>query len=172
VPSPQEETWARVRPILLTTLVPVVAALGIFVLAVYGKTSANVLDQPSMAAFDACLSANNLQPAQSYPSQFDQTIAAQQEMQVCGSKIPPAVIAGWQKQADAAQASFQNCINALGGSSRGGSFGGRFGGGDRDGSSGFRGAYNSCQALLQGSGGSGGTSPIPKLHAPAPGPVA
>ena len=166
VQSPQQETWARVRPILLTTLVPIAAAVGFFMLATYGKTKANVLDQPSMAAFDACLSANNLQPAQSYPSQFDETVAAQQEMQVCGSKIPPAVIAGWQKQADATQSSFRNCLNNLGGFSQGG-----FGRG-RDDSSGSGSAYATCSSLLQGSGGSGGTAPIPKLHAPAPGPVA
>ena len=166
MPSPQQETWARVRPVLLATLVPVVAALGFFALATYGKTKGNVHDQPSMAAFDACLSANDLQPAQSYPSQFDETVAAQQEMQVCGDKIPPEVIKGWQQKAAAAQSSFRECMSNLGGSRHRGV--GRFRGGV---SSGFRDAYYTCRGLLQGSGGSGG-SPIPKKSVPKVGPVA
>ncbi len=167
VPSPQQETWARVRPLVLTTLVPVVAALGFFALATYGKVKGNVHDQPSMAAFDACLSANNLQPAQSYPSQFDETVAAQQEMQVCGDKIPPEVIKSWQKKADAAQASFRECMANLGGQRRQGF--GRFRGGP---SSGFRDAYYTCRGLLQGSGGGSGGSPVPKKSVPKVGPVA
>src|SRR5712692_2464179 len=99
----QQEGWNRVRPVLLTTLVPIIAALGFFALATYGKRSANPADMPSMAAFDACLTANGLQPQQHYQSQFDATIAAQQEMKVCGSKVPASVIKSWQQKAQASR---------------------------------------------------------------------
>ena len=99
-PQPQEG-WKRIRPVLLTTLVPLVAALGFFALATYAKKAPNVKDLPSMAAFDACLTANDLQPAQSYASPFDAQIASEQEMKVCGSKVPPEVIKKWQPNAEA-----------------------------------------------------------------------
>jgi hypothetical protein len=160
-----QATWKRVRPVLLTTLVPVVAALGFFALATYAKKTPNVQDLPSMAAFDACLSANDLQPAQSYASQFDAQIASQQEMKVCGSKVPPEVIQKWQQQAEAAQSSYSQCIKNLAGSGRGGGFG-RF---RSEPSSGFRNALATCRSLIQGGGGGGsGGPPVQKKNAPGP----
>jgi len=139
--------------VLLTTLVPVVAALGFFGLATYGKQSASIADRPSMAAFDACLTANNLQPQQRYQSQFDATIAAQQEMKVCGSKIPAGVIKSWQKQSESSNSSFRDCLRNMAGSGGGRGFG-RFRGGP---SSSFRNAYLVCRSLLQGRGEGGST---------------
>jgi hypothetical protein len=162
-----QATWKRVQPVLLTTLVPVLAALGFFALATYAKKGGSVQDQPSMAAFDACLTANNLQPAQSYASQFDAQIASQQEMKACGNKVPSYVIKKWQQQAEAAQASYRECVENLGGSGRSGGFG-RFHSGP---SSGFRSALAACRSLIQGSGGSGGSGP-PVTKKNAPGPVA
>lgn len=164
--SPQAN-WKRARPVLLTTLVPVVAALGFFALATYAKKSGNVKDQPSMAAFDACLSANDLQPAQSYASDFDRTVAGQQQMKVCGDKIPPEVIKSWQKKAGAGSSSYRECIKNLGGSRSRGV--GRFRGGP---SPGYRNAVATCRGLLQGGGGGSGGTPVPKKNTPAPGPVA
>src|SRR5260221_14578507 len=106
----QQAAWKRMRPVLATTLVPIVAALGFFGLATYGKKTPSIADRPSMAAFDACLTANNLQPQQHYQSQFDATIASQQEMKVCGSKIPASVIRSGQKQAEGSRSSFQECM--------------------------------------------------------------
>src|SRR5260221_13887487 len=115
----QQAAWKRMRPVLATTLVPIVAALGFFVLATYAKKSPSIADRPSMAAFDACLTANNLQPQQSYQSQFDSTIAAQQELKVCGSKIPQSVIKSWQKQAESSRSSFRECMQNMAGSGGG-----------------------------------------------------
>ena len=164
--EPHQATWKRVRPVLLTTIVPVVAALGFFALATYANTKGNVKDLPSMAAYDACLSENDLQPAQSYASDFDRQVAGQQMMKVCGDKIPPEVIKKWQTQAEAARGSFRDCMENLGGShSRG--FG-RFRGGM---SNGFRSAYVTCRGLLQGGSEGGGVTPPAKTKMPV-GPVA
>jgi hypothetical protein len=146
--------------VLLTTLVPVAAALGFFALATYGKKTPSIHDQPSMAAFDACLTAHDLQPAQSYPTQFDQNVAAQQQMQTCGDKIPKKVLQDAQQKAQdsrrAAMASYRECIrNMAGTTSRG--FG-RFRGGPP---SGFRDALTICRSLLEGGGG-GGQQTTPK----------
>ena len=100
--EPPQATWKRVRPVLLTTIVPVAAALGFFALATYANTKGDVRDLPSMAAYDACLTANDLQPAQSYATEFDRQIAAQQMMKVCGDKIPPEIIKKWENEAQAA----------------------------------------------------------------------
>jgi hypothetical protein len=139
------EAWKRVRPVLVATLIPITAALGFFALATYAKKTPKIADRPSMAAFDACLSANGLQPQQSYQSQFDQSVAAQQEMKVCGSKIPPALLAKQQQQAEAAQSSFRDCVRGMAGSS--GGFG-RF----RDRGN-FRAAYAVCRKLIEGGQG-------------------
>ena len=160
----RQATWKRVRPVLLTTLVPVMAALGFFALATYAKKSPNVKDLPSMAAFDACLSANDLQPAQSYASPFDAQVASEQEMKVCGDKIPPEVIKKWQKQAEVGSSSYRDCIKNLAGSRSGGGFG-RFRGGP---SQGLRSAFATCRSLLQSGGGGGGRTPVPKKDAPGP----
>jgi hypothetical protein len=163
----QQATWKRVRPVLLTSLVPVVAALGFFGLATYGKKTPSIADRPSMAAFDACLTANNVQPQQHYQSQFDATIASQQEMKVCGSKIPASVIRSWQKQAEGSRSSFQECMQNMAGSGGRRGFG-RFRGGP---SGDFRNAYVICRSLLQGSG-EGGSSPPPKSPAKPVAPIA
>lgn len=162
-----QATWKRVRPVLLTTLIPVVAALGFFALATYAKKSPSVQNEPSMAAFDACLTANDLQPAQSYASQFDEQVASQQEMKTCGNKIPSYVIKKWQQEAEAAQASYRECIENLGGSGHSGF--GRFHSGP---SSGFRNALSTCRNLLQGGGAGGGNVGPPVTKKNAPGPIA
>mgnify|MGYP001029726810 CR=1 FL=1 len=59
--------WLSARPLLLTTVVPVAAALGFFALATYGHRDGDVRKQPSMAAFDACMKLDAFQRAQ--PSQ-------------------------------------------------------------------------------------------------------
>ena len=168
--SPQA-TWKRVAPVLLTTLVPVAAALGLFALATYAKKSPNVKDLPSMAAFDACLSANDLQPAQSYANQFDAAIASQQEMKVCGDKVPPEVIKSWEKKAEASRSAYSDCIKNLAGSSSRGFGGGRFRSGSGSSKS-YRSALSTCRSLLQGSGGGSGGRPAPKKSVPAHGPIA
>jgi hypothetical protein len=166
--SPQA-TWKRVGPVLLTTLVPVVAALGFFALATWAKKTPDAKDRPSMAAFDACLTANDLQPAQSYATQFDETVASQQEMKTCGDKIPPDVIKKWQQQADAARSSYSECIKNLSGSSGSRGFG-RFRGGP---SSGFRSAFATCRSLMQQGGTDSGSAPAPKKKTTTvPGPIA
>jgi len=144
-----EQAWKRLRGVLATTLIPCAAAGGFFALATYAKRGANPADRPSMAAFDACLTANGLQPQPSYPTQFDAQVAAQQEMKTCGKKIPQAVIEKWRKQAEASQASFRDCLRNMEGSGRRGF--GRFGGGRPGGD--FRNAYVTCRSLIQGAGG-------------------
>jgi hypothetical protein len=151
--EPEQDGWRRARPVLLATLVPIAAAAGFFALATYGKRSADVTQEPSMAAFDACLTANGLQPAGQYPTQFDATVAAQQQMKVCGDKIPKAVL---QKAADrqrAAMASYRECLRNIGGSGGTGGYG-RYGGPSKS----FREAFSICRSLL----GGGGPAPAPK----------
>ena len=150
-----QQAWKRLRPVLATTLIPVAAAGGFFALATYAKRSPSPADAPSMAAFDACLSANGLQPQPSYPSRFDETVAAQQELQTCGDKVPAAVMKKWQGQAEASQSSLRDCVRELGGSSGPGFGRGRFGGG---GANSFRDAMLTCRQLLAG----GATKPAPK----------
>jgi hypothetical protein len=164
--DPSQGTWHRIRPVLLTTLVPIAAALGILLLALYGHKSANVADEPSMAAFDACLTANNLQPAQSYPSQFDETIAAQQEMKICGSKIPQSAIRKAESERQAAMSAYRECLQNLAGSRSAGAGRGRFRGGP---SQSYRDAYANCQSLLGSGGGGGGSAPQkPQVTSVAP----
>jgi hypothetical protein len=151
--------------VVLVTLVPVVAALGFLVLATYGKRTGNIADQPSMAAFDACLTAHGLQPTGDYPTQFDATIAAQQQMKTCGDKIPKQVIQKAEDKQRAAYASYRECIHNLAGSSSSRGFG-RFRGGP---SSGFRQAFSICRSLLQNGGDGGAPAPrAPKTNAPGP----
>jgi hypothetical protein len=153
-----QATWKRVRPVLLVTAVPIVAAFGYLALATYAKKTANPADLPSMAAFDACLTANNLQPTGG-GSQFDQQIASEQEMKACGSKIPSYVIAKWRAQAEAQQTAYRECVENLAGPGRG--FG-RFHGPPAN----FRAALAACRGLLQGGGGGG--PPVAKKNAPGP----
>jgi hypothetical protein len=152
--------------VVVVTLVPIVAALGFLALATYGKRSGNIADQPSMAAFDACLTQHGLQPTGNYPTQFDATIAAQQQMKTCGDKIPKQVIQKAEAQQRAAMDSYRECIRNVAGSSGGSGFG-RFRGGP---SSGFRQAFSICRSLMQNGGGGGGqpATPAPKTNAPGP----
>ena len=152
--SEERSGWERARPVLLTTLVPVAAAAGFFLLAVYGKTSADPRAQPSMAAFDACLTEHGLQSSGAYPTQFDQTVAAQQQMEACGDRIPKKVLEDAATEQRRATASYRQCLKNLGGGfSRG--FG-RF----RDPpSSNVREAFATCRALLADGGGAR-TTPV------------
>jgi hypothetical protein len=75
------------------------------------------------------------------------------------------VIRSWQQKAEAADASYRDCIRAIAGD--GGGFG-RFGRGP---SSGFRAAVATCRSILQGAGGSGGPV-VPKTTKPLTGPIA
>ena len=152
-------------PVLLTTLVPVVAALGFFALATYGKRTGNIADQPSMAAFDACLTEHGLQPAGNYPSQFDATVAAQQQMKTCGDKIPKKVLEKAAAEQRAATSSYRECIRNMAGSGSRGF--GRFRSGP---SQSFRDAFSICRSLLQN--GDGGTPPPAAPKTKSPGPVA
>ncbi|MBV8395614.1 MAG: hypothetical protein JO064_05065 [Actinobacteria bacterium] len=137
-----EQAWKRLRPVLATSLVPLVAVGGLFAVATYAKHSANPADRPTMAAFDACLTNNGLQPQQSYASQFDAEVAAQQEWKTCGKLVPQAVLRKWQAPAQAAQESFRECLQNMGAfGSRGY---GRFG--DH---SAFRNAYETCRSLMR-----------------------
>jgi len=142
--------------LLMTTLVPVAAALGFFALATYGHRDGDVRKQPSMAAFDACLTEHGLQPAGRYPSQFDATVAAQQQMQTCGDKIPKKVLEQAQDERRAVISSYRECLQNLAGSPRRGF--GRFRGGPPEG---FRDALSICRSLLQNAGGEG-TPSTPK----------
>ena len=148
----EESGWKKAGPVLLATLVPLVAAAGFFALATYGKRNGDVTQQPSMAAFDACLTAHGLQPSGSDPSQFDATVLAQQQMQACGDKIPKAVLQKAQDERRARIASYRECIRNLGG----GSGFGRDRGGP---SQGFREALSICQSLL----GEGRQTPKPRV---------
>jgi hypothetical protein len=160
--------WARARPLLLTTLVPVVAALGILMLAVYGKKSPSIKDQPSMAAFDACLTAHELQSTGDFPSQFDETVLAQAQMRECGEKIPKKVIEDAQRKQDAqrqeARSSYRECMQNLGGSGRPRNFG-RYRSGP---SQGYRDAFAICRSLLQGGDEGGRQTPKAKTQPAAP----
>ena len=148
---------------LVVSLVP--EPSGIYLLATYAKHSPSIADRPSMAAFDACLTNNNLQPQQSYPSQFDASVAAQQEFKACGSKIPPAVIKAQEQKQLAAQSAMRDCVRGMGG------FGSRgFGRFHRGSRGNIRGAYAACQSLL-GRGGAAGPAP-PKSPAKAVAPIA
>ena len=150
-------------PVLLTTLVPVVAALGFFALATYGKHSGNIADQPSMAAFDACLTEHGLQPAGQYPSQFDATVAAQQQMKACGDKIPKQVLEKAAAEQRAAQSSYRECLRNMSGGSRYRWFG-RYRSGP---SQSFRDAFSICRSLMQ-NGGGGPAPSTPKSTGPGP----
>jgi hypothetical protein len=163
VEPPQGSGWKSARPVLLTTLVPVAAALGFFALATYGKKSADPRAQPSMAAFDACLTEHGLQPAGAYPSQFDETVAAQQQMKMCGDKIPKQVLQKAQDERRAAMSSYRECLDNLGGSRRPsvGRFRGGFSQSRRD-------ALVICRSLLQNGGGGGGQATTPKKKAAPP----
>jgi hypothetical protein len=149
--------------VLLATLVPVVAALGFFALATYGKRSGNIADQPSMAAFDACLTEHGLQPTGSYASQFDATVAAQQQMKACGDKIPKKVLEKAAAEQRSARSSYRDCIRNMSGGSRSRGFG-RFRGGP---SQSFRDAFSICRSLLE-NGGGGPTPAAPKTTGPGP----
>jgi hypothetical protein len=105
-----------------------------------------------MAAFDACLTAHGLQSSGSYPSQFDANVAAQQQMQTCGDKIPKAVIQKAQDERRAQIASYRECIRNVGGGS---GFGGYRGGPSQS----FRQALSICQSLLA----EGGRTPKPRV---------
>jgi hypothetical protein len=150
-------------PVLLTTLVPVVAALGFFALATYGTHKGDIRDQPSMAAFDACLTEHGLQPAGSYPTQFDETVAAQEQMKACGDKIPEQVLQKAAEEQRAASSSYRECIRNMAGSrSRG--FG-RYRSGP---SQSFRDAFTICRSLLQNGGENTPPPAAPKTKSPAP----
>ncbi len=136
--------WREHRPILLATILPVLAALGAFVAVTTMHTGQNLANRPSMALFSACLDANNLDPIGGYTTQFDATEAAQQAMKLCGSKLPASVRNGSEQQNPGVVA-FNTCLKNLGGERHGGFFGGRFGGG-----SSFRNAYLTCRSLIVG----------------------
>jgi hypothetical protein len=153
---------SSVGQVLVVTLVPVVAALAFFALATYGKKTGNIADQPSMAAFDACLTEHGLQSTGNYPSQFDATIAAQQQMKACGDKIPKQVIQRAEAKQRAAMDSYRECIHNMAGGSDG-SFG-RFRGGP---SSSFQQAFSICRSLMQNGGGQPAPR-VPKTNAPGP----
>jgi hypothetical protein len=158
----QRAMWKRSGPVLLTALVPVVAVLAFFTLAIYAKKGPNLNAQPSMAAFDACLSENNLQ-TQGYATQFDAQIAAEQQMKVCGSKIPPSLIRKSEQSSNNARQAYRDCMRGLVGS---GGFRRRPSAGAR---AGFRAASETCEALLHPAGGTGSkTKPTPKTTAPGP----
>ena len=143
------EWWQEHRPILLATILPTLAAIGLVVAVTTLHTSQNLADRPSMALFSACLDANNLDPIGGFTNQFDATEAAQEAMKLCGSKLPPSARNGGGSQ-NPALVAFNQCMKSLGGSHHG--FG-RFGGGG-----GFRTAYATCRSLIaslapdQGSG--------------------
>jgi hypothetical protein len=141
-PRIDPEWWKEHRPILLATILPILAAIGLFVAVTTMHTSQNLADRPSMALFSACLDANNLDPIGGYTTQFDATEAAQQAMKLCGSKLPASVRNGGGQQNPGVVA-FNQCMKNLGGSSHP-SFG-RFGGGGS-----FRNAYLTCRSLLAG----------------------
>ena len=170
--EPKRSGWKAARPVLLTTLVPVAAALGFFALATYGKKTPSIKDQPSMAAFDACLTENGLQSTGDFPSQFDETVAAQAQMRACGDKIPKKVIekaqAEQQARRSAAQSSYRECMSNMSGSSGRPQRFGRFRSGP---SQSFRDAFAICRSLLQGSGEGGQQQTTPKKATVAP-PVA
>jgi hypothetical protein len=165
--------WFDARPVLMTALVPIVAAAGILTMAIYGKRSGNVAEQPSMAAFDACLTAKGLQPAGRYPSQIDASVAAQEQFQACGDKIPKAYLEREAAQASAerraAVSSFRQCVESMGGSHRSFGFGRRF---QRGPSQGFRNAVAACRALLEGASGGTEKPPAKPPSGGVPGPVA
>ena len=150
--------------VLVVTLVPIVAALGFFALATYGKKTGNIADQPSMAAFDACLTEHGLQPTGNYPSQFDATIAAQQQMKTCGDKIPKQVIEKAEAKQQAAADSYRVCLHNMAGNQGIRSFG-RFRSGP---SSSFRQAFSICRSLMQDGGGGQPAPRAPKTNAPGP----
>jgi hypothetical protein len=141
-PKIDPEWWEEHRPILLATILPTLAAIGLFVAVTTLHTSQNLADRPSMALFSACLDANNLDPIGGYTSQFDATEAAQQAMKLCGNKLPASVRNGGGQQ-NPGLVAFNQCMKNLGGSSHGGF--GRFGG-----SSSFRSAYLTCRSLIAG----------------------
>jgi hypothetical protein len=134
-----KEWWREHRPILLATILPIIAAIGAFVAVTTMHTGQNLANRPSMALFSACLDANNLDPLGGYTTQFDATEAAQQAEKLCGNKLPASVRNG---QSDPGVIAFNSCMKNLGGTSHRGF--GRFGGG-----SGFRDAYATCRSLLQ-----------------------
>ena len=106
------EWWREHRPILLATILPVLAAIGAFVAVTTMHTSQNLSQRPSMALFSACLDANNLDPIGGYTTQFDATEAAQQAMKLCGNKLPASVRNG---QANPGVIAFNSCMKNLGG---------------------------------------------------------
>ena len=113
-PRIDPEWWKEHRPILLATILPVLAAIGLFVAVTTMHTSPNLANRPSMALFSACLDANNLDPIGGYTTQFDATEAAQLAMKLCGSKLPASVRNGSGQQ-NPGLVAFNQCMKNLGG---------------------------------------------------------
>jgi hypothetical protein len=148
-----QAAWKRVPTVVLTTLVPVAAALGFFAFALAAKKGPpNYKEMPSMAAFDACLSANNLQHVGGFASEFDQAVWSQEVMKVCGHEIPPEQIEASRKSAEERQSAYRDCVRGIAGSRRSGQ---------------YRKAVSICRSLLQGSEG-GSTPSAPRTVGPGP----
>jgi hypothetical protein len=130
-----QEWWNKHRPILLATILPVLAAIGAFVALTTMRPTQNISQRPSMALFSACLDANNLDQIGGYTSQFDAEEASQLAIKLCGSKLPPSARDG--QQTDPGVVAFNQCMKNLGGHRRG-----RFGGS-------YRSTYATCRNLLQ-----------------------
>ena len=156
------ERWKRNRPIVLATILPVLAAIGAFIAVTSMHSSPNLATRPSMALFSACLDANNLDPPGGFSTQFDAEVAAQQAEKLCGSKLPASVRDG--NHESPGQVSFDQCMKNLGGNESHGLFGhSRFGGGG----SGFRDAYLTCRSLIAGQAPDSGQQAPPTTTAPA-----
>jgi hypothetical protein len=153
-----QEWWKEHRPILLATILPILAAVAAFVAVLTIHTGSNQSERPSMALFSACLDANNLDPIGGYTNQFDATEAAQQAMKLCGNKLPASVRNG---QSSPGAEAFNECMKNLGGSRHPG-FGG-FGGG-----SSFRNAFTTCRSLLQSNTPDTGGGASTSTTTPAP----
>jgi hypothetical protein len=136
------EWWREHRPILLATILPVLAAIGAFVAVTTMHTGPNLANRPSMALFSACLDANNLDPIGGYTTQFDATEAAQQAMKLCGSKLPASVRKASERP-DPGVVAFNSCLKNVGGDRHSGFFGGR-----SESRSSFRNAYLTCRTLI------------------------
>lgn len=169
-PWDKRSRWLSAPPLILTTVIPVVISVGIFI-AVAVWWSSNSQPTRSVALFDACVADRGYDATQ---SSFGSTGGEQAAAKACLNKLPAAAA---QQQGGAVPSSglagFEQCMKSLGQSprsSRGGGFGG-FGGFHRP-SQQYESAENTCRQLLAPSSPGSTTTTTQTTTTPTPaGPI-
>ena len=162
-----EERWKEMRPLVLATIVPVVAAIAVFVVASSDHPAKkDVSQEPSLALYEACLQDNGLDPVGGFATQFDAQVAAQQGLKQCGKDLPRGALDG-SGDRNSLQARYRECLKNMG-ANRGSSFGRfRFGPSSRT-----RSAMSICRSLLDPRDGDGQQPTPTTTTTPADNPAA